>query len=96
MEPGETADTALVREVQEELDCLVAVRSWLRARAAISQHLELTVAVAELLEGEPRPHEHDQVRWLAVDELDDVDWLASDRPFVEELRVLLAEETTRG
>ena len=46
---------------------------------------------------EPRPTEHDQVRWLAADELDDVDWLEPDRPFLAELaRVLGIIEGVRG
>jgi 8-oxo-dGTP diphosphatase len=36
-------------------------------------------------DGEPTPTEHDAVRWLAADELDDVDWLDGDRPFLMEL-----------
>jgi 8-oxo-dGTP diphosphatase len=28
------------------------------------------------------PTEHDVVRWLAADEVDDVDWLDPDRPFL--------------
>ena len=47
---------------------------------------ELSVAVARLVDGTPTPHEHDRVRWLAADELDDVDWLEPDRPFLAELR----------
>ena len=29
------------------------------------------------------------MRWLAADELDDVDWLEPDRPFLAELAALL-------
>jgi 8-oxo-dGTP diphosphatase len=35
------------------------------------------------------PHEHDAVRWLQPDELDDVAWLPADRPFLPELRTVL-------
>ena len=49
----------------------------------------LTVAVVRIVEGEPVPHEHDAVRWLAADELEDVDWLEPDRPFLAELAALL-------
>ena len=33
--------------------------------------------------------EHDLVRWLGPDELDDVDWLDPDRPFLPELSTVL-------
>ena len=47
------------------------------------------MARARVVAGEPVPHEHDAVRWLAAAELDDVDWLDSDRPFLAELRGIL-------
>jgi 8-oxo-dGTP diphosphatase len=47
--------------------------------------------VADLVTGEPEPVEHDRVRWLWPDQLDDVDWLDPDRPFLPELRRSLVE-----
>ncbi len=44
-----------------------------------------------LVSGEPRPHEHDAIRWLGPEDLDDVDWLPADRPFLPELRELLLD-----
>ena len=89
VERGETPEAALVREVREELGCEIAVSPWLDAEEPISATLVLRVATAVLLAGEPDPVEHDAVRWLAADELGDVDWLAPDRPFLPELRRLL-------
>ncbi len=51
----------------------------------------LRVAVATLLAGEPEPVEHDAIRWLAAAELDDVDWLDPDRPFLPEIALSLVE-----
>ena len=64
---------------------------WLPGRTRISDDLVLAVASARLVAGEPTPApgEHDAVRWLTLDELDDVDWLDSDRPFLPALRELL-------
>jgi 8-oxo-dGTP diphosphatase len=89
VEPGESAGDAVVREVGEELGCRIAVDGWLVGSSPIGAGLVLTVARARVIAGEPVPHEHDAVRWLAAAELDDVDWLDSDRPFLAELRGIL-------
>ena len=85
VEPGETPADALVREVAEELGCAIELTRWLPGEVAIGERHVLTVAVARLLDGEPDPREHDEVRWLAADELDEVDWLEPDRPFLAHL-----------
>ncbi|WP_205471302.1 (deoxy)nucleoside triphosphate pyrophosphohydrolase [Nocardioides sp. SYSU D00038] len=89
VEPGEEPGAALVREVTEELGCRVELGRWLAGESAIGERHTLWVAVAELVDGEPTPTEHDLVRWLAADELGDVDWLEPDRPFLAELRTEL-------
>jgi 8-oxo-dGTP diphosphatase len=89
---GETPKQAIVREVAEELGCAIAVTGWLPAEVAIRDDLLLRVATARLVDGEPIPRhgEHDAVRWLRADELDDVDWLDADRPFAASLGNRLA------
>lgn len=89
VEPGETPDDALIREVAEELGCTIEVTSWLPERVTIGNRHVLSVALARLVDGEPQPHEHDQVRWLGADELAAVDWLDADRPFLVALRASL-------
>ncbi|MFC4785453.1 (deoxy)nucleoside triphosphate pyrophosphohydrolase [Nocardioides sp. MAHUQ-72] len=89
VEDGESPDAALVREIREELGCSVEVSHWLSGAVPIGERHELTVAVVRLVSGEPVPHEHDLVRWLSAAELGDVDWLEPDRPFLDELAVLL-------
>lgn len=93
IEPGETPEAALVREVVEELGCRVEVTGWLAGEVPIGASHILTVAFARLLDGEPDPVEHDMVRWLRAEELGEVDWLDSDRPFLAELRDVLTTLT---
>ncbi len=88
VEPGETSEAALVRELAEELGVTARVERWLSGAVPIGDAHELSVAVVRI-DGEPTPHEHDRVRWLGPDELDDVDWLEPDRPFLAELRAQL-------
>jgi 8-oxo-dGTP diphosphatase len=89
--PDESPDAALVREIAEELDCLVEVTGWLRPEVAIREGMVLRVATARLADREPVPREgeHDAVRWLRADQLDEVDWLPADRPFADALAGLL-------
>jgi 8-oxo-dGTP diphosphatase len=90
VEPDESPDEALTRELREELGCEIAVGEWLPGEVDINDTHRLTVALATLVGGaEPRPHEHDLVRWLGPDELDEVDWLDPDRPFLADLRAVL-------
>jgi 8-oxo-dGTP diphosphatase len=94
VEPGETPEAAVVREVGEELGCEVEVRGWLVPSVPVGAAYLLRVAVVRLVAGEPTPVEHDRVRWLAADELDRVDWLEADRPFLPELAALLGRMVT--
>lgn len=97
VEPGESPETALVREVGEELGCQVEVTNWLAGVVPIGDHYELTVATCGITDGGPQPVEHDVTTWLTPEELHEVDWLEADRPFLSELReVLLDGETLTG
>lgn len=91
VEPGETVVEALVREVREELGCEIAVVRPLAGRTTIKPGYALTAHLVRLVSGEPIPHEHDAARWLGPEELDQVDWLPADRPFLDELRSVLLE-----
>ena len=90
VEPGEAPEAAAVREIAEELGCGVEVTGWLDPEVEITTGLVLRVATARLAGGEPGPRagEHDALRWLAADELDEVDWLPADRPFLAVLGTL--------
>ena len=96
VEPGETSAEAADREVQEELGCTVRATGRLSGEQPIGGRHVLQVALAELVDGEPVPHEHDAVRWLQPEELDDVVWLPADRPFLLELREVLLDVLSEG
>jgi 8-oxo-dGTP diphosphatase len=90
VEPGETEAESLVREIAEELGVRVVPHGWLGGEQPIGARYVLRVALATLEDDiEPVPTEHDQLRWLGPGELDDVDWLDADRPFLSELSQVL-------
>ncbi|MDQ3627783.1 MAG: NUDIX domain-containing protein [Actinomycetota bacterium] len=91
VDAGETPEQACVREVHEELGCVIRVVGELSGRAVLRPGWILQVLVAELAEAEPVPHEHDAIRWLDPEELLDWPWLAADAPFLPELRELLLD-----
>jgi 8-oxo-dGTP diphosphatase len=99
VELGESLDEALVREIGEELACRIAVESWIDGEQPIGATHVLRAAICRLEEGEPRAGaDHDELRWLTPEELDDVDWLEPDRPFLAELagRLLDGERLPGG
>ena len=89
VEPGETPEQALVREIREELGCEVRVTGFLDGEQPVGDDYTLRVARAELIAGDPEPHEHDALVWVGPDQLDSLEWLAPDRPFLAEVRTLL-------
>ena len=91
VEAGESLETAAVREIAEELGCTVEVTDSLDGTSPIGDDLVLRVVLARLAGGDPVPHEHDAVRWLRSDELDEVTWAAADVPFLDPLRDLMGD-----
>lgn len=87
VEAGEEPAATAVREIAEELGCAIEVTGWLAPTVPIRDGLELRVATASLVDGEPIPRvsDHDAVRWLDPSDLSSVDWLEADRPFVAEI-----------
>lgn len=83
VEPGEPAESGLVREVREELGVTVAVASEVdpaRGGWEISPALVLKLYIATVIEGAPRAGDsHDCLQWTTVEKLADLDWLGADR-----------------
>jgi 8-oxo-dGTP diphosphatase len=90
VEPGETDVDALIRECDEELGVTVDVGEQVGPDVPVRGGRLLRVYLARLVgSDEPRLIEHSAMRWLSVDELDDVVWLPADAPIVAALAPLL-------
>ncbi|WP_225799358.1 (deoxy)nucleoside triphosphate pyrophosphohydrolase [Streptomyces sp. NK15101] len=97
LEPGESPEEALVRELREELGVEVEPGERLPGEWPLKPGYVLRVWTARLLSGEPRPLEdHDELRWLSRHELDSVDWLDQDRPAVAEAALRLPATPVDG
>jgi 8-oxo-dGTP diphosphatase len=89
VDPGEGEVAAVHREVAEELGVEVALGARLpgplaQGRWPLGEHFAMTVWWAVVRRGEPAPIEdHDELRWLPLEELYAVPWLPADLPVVE-------------
>ncbi|MFH8755521.1 (deoxy)nucleoside triphosphate pyrophosphohydrolase [Streptomyces atroolivaceus] len=85
LEPGESGEQALVRELREELGVETEPLERIPGEWPLKPGYVLRVWTVRLLSGEPSPLEdHDELRWLAPEEAGTVDWLDQDRPAVAE------------
>ncbi len=87
IEPHESPEQALLRELDEELLC----------SAEIGKHIQtteyeydfavvvLTTYYCSLNSEEPRLTEHSEIRWVHATELDQLDWAPADIPAVKQV-----------
>ena len=85
VEDGESPTEALVREIHEELGCGIRVGDQLTRTEHVHDFgtVDLTTYWCELLDGEPRPTEHAELRWVGRDEMGRLRWAPADVPAVE-------------
>ena len=88
VEPGETREQALVRECREELAVTVSVGEIF---AEVTHEypdltVHLTLSHAAIAEGTPQMREHNDIRWITVDEIPQYDFCPADQPILERLQ----------
>ena len=88
IEPGETPQEALKREIQEELDTKIKVGSLIDTIEYDypTFHLSMDCFLAEIESGNLVLKEHEAARWLTKEELDSVDWLPADVLLIDTLK----------
>ena len=88
IEPGETPQEALKREIQEELDTKIKVESLIDTIEYDypTFHLSMDCFLAEIDSGNLVLKEHEAARWLTKEELDSVDWLPADVLLIDTLK----------
>jgi 8-oxo-dGTP diphosphatase len=80
VEPGETHEQALVREISEELDTEISIDKYLYTVEwdYPKFHLTMHCYICSLLSEALHLNEHEAARWLTADTLGSVKWLPAD------------------
>ena len=97
IEPGETSEQALVREIKEELETFVQVEDLIKTVEYDYPEFHISMACywCRIIGGDLVLREHEAAKWLTYAELDSVDWLAeldsvdwlpADRILIETIR----------
>lgn len=92
IEPGESPEDALKREISEELATEIEVDELLTTVEYDYPkfHLTMHCYLCTIISGDLKLLEHEDARWLALDELDCVKWLPADKDVIEKLSTTFA------
>ena len=88
VEPGETKEQALIRECQEELAVMLNVGEVFMD--VVHEYPDLTVHLmlfhAAIREGIPQKLEHNDIRWITADEIDQYAFCPADEEILMRLK----------
>ena len=89
VEPGETPQEALKREIMEELETEIKVGDLIETIEYDypTFHLSMDCFWAEIVKGDLVLREHEAAKWLTKGQLGSIDWLPADLGLVEKVRV---------
>ena len=90
VEAGESKESALIRECREELDVIVNVGDVFME--LVHDYPDITVRLtlfnATIVDGTPKMIKHNDIRWITVDQIDDLAFCPADESILEALRCL--------
>ena len=94
IEPGETPEEAIVREIKEELDTEVEVIELLDTVEYDypNFHLSMGCFICKIKSGDLVLKEHEAAKWLTKDTLGSLEWLPPDMGLVGEIEKYLKED----
>lgn len=92
MEPGESPQEALKREIKEELATEIEVGVFIHTIEwdCPKFHLTMHCFFCRVVKGHLQLLEHEAARWVEKDKLDEVDWLPADRTIVPILKKIFS------
>jgi len=90
VEENEQLEDTIKREIQEELNLTIDVKSFLIEvnHQYPDFKLKMDTFICEINDGVLELNEHIDYKWLSINELSDLDWAAADLPIVEKLRLI--------
>ena len=90
IEPGESREDALKREIQEELGVDIYIKELLCTTEYDypTFHLTMHCYLCSIASGEIELREHKSAQWLTAETLDTVEWLPADREIIAMLRAM--------
>ena len=90
IEPGESSEDALKREIQEELGVDIVIEDLICTTEYDypSFHLTMHCYLCRVEAGEIELREHKSARWLRPEELGSVEWLPADKDIISRLNNL--------
>lgn len=91
VEPGETPEEALTREIREELATEIRVERYVTTIEwdYPAFHLSMRCYLCSVLSGSLTLLEHEAAAWLDRDHLHDVKWLPADETIISDIEKLL-------
>lgn len=97
MEVGETPEEALKREIREELTTEIDVGQLFTTVEYDYPkfHLTMHCYLCTIISGDLSLLEHEDARWLAMDELNSVKWLPADKDVIEKLSTIFAMQKVK-
>jgi 8-oxo-dGTP diphosphatase len=94
VDPGESPQQALVRELREELGIEVGVGAALEPVCWEDESgmIRLWPFVCTMLGGEMTVMSHERVAWVGLEELEEFDWAPADVPVLGQTRAFFARD----
>ena len=94
VEPGESPEDALVREIREELDSEISVDEYITTIEYDYPefHLSMRCYWCSLISGDLVLKEAEDARWLDAESIDSVKWLPADITLIDEIKKKIGEE----
>lgn len=85
IEPGETPQEALIREIKEELDISIEVKEFLKTVEYDYPefHLSMDCFFCTIQSGVLVLKEHEAAKWLTRENLNSVEWLPADKELID-------------